>query len=378
MKYIFMNKNTPVFIFSMKDYHITKIEKVLNPEYLPFQIPFEKKIGKVVRRDFEKFISGRAIPETRENLQKILKISGAESSKALSLKHYGLSLSDQYWFKKEDEDISWSDINFFKNDFSEDMSLIMFGEDVESISLKSPDNTSDGWLNKAWKIVNGKRYLVKAGSGVYKQEPFNEAIAYKIASEFGIDHVEYEVKKIGEEYYSFCPNFITENTELVPISAISKRFKKENHVSTFDFVCNSLESLGISDAREKIGEMLFLDYIIFNEDRHFNNFGFIRDVESLKVLGLAPIYDSGTSLFYNTREEIIPHTVPEAKPFSEKREKQRELIKVPESVIDIDVEKISEIIISEFSKNDIGEKYYPERKRIIARRVIEEILKFKN
>ena len=47
--------------------------------------------------------------------------------------------------------------------------------------------------------------------------------------------------------------------------------------------------------------MLFrsLDYIIANEDRHFNNFGLIRNAETLEWIGLAPIYDSGSSLGYD-------------------------------------------------------------------------------
>lgn len=45
--------------------------------------------------------------------------------------------------------------------------------------------------------------------------------------------------------------------------------------------------------------MLVLDYIIANEDRHFNNFGALRNAETLEWLGMAPIYDSGSSLGYD-------------------------------------------------------------------------------
>ena len=39
-----------------------------------------------------------------------------------------------------------------------------------------------------------------------------------------------------------------------------------------------------------------LDYLIMNEDRHLNNFGIIRDVNTLKWLDVAPIFDNGQSL----------------------------------------------------------------------------------
>jgi len=48
-----------------------------------------------------------------------------------------------------------------------------------------------------------------------------------------------------------------------------------------------------------LDRMIVLDYIIANEDRHFNNFGVLRNAETLEWIGMAPIYDSGTSLGYD-------------------------------------------------------------------------------
>lgn len=45
--------------------------------------------------------------------------------------------------------------------------------------------------------------------------------------------------------------------------------------------------------------MIVLDYIIANDDRHLNNFGLLRDTETLEWLGPAPVYDCGASLGYN-------------------------------------------------------------------------------
>ena len=43
--------------------------------------------------------------------------------------------------------------------------------------------------------------------------------------------------------------------------------------------------------------MRIIDFITDNTDRHLGNFGFIYDVDSLKFIGPAPIFDNGTSLF---------------------------------------------------------------------------------
>jgi len=43
--------------------------------------------------------------------------------------------------------------------------------------------------------------------------------------------------------------------------------------------------------------MLVFDAVIYNEDRHFGNFGILRDNHTGKILGAAPIFDNGLSLF---------------------------------------------------------------------------------
>ena len=39
--------------------------------------------------------------------------------------------------------------------------------------------------------------------------------------------------------------------------------------------------------------MFLVDFIIANKDRHYRNFGFLRNSETLEWIGLAPVYDSG-------------------------------------------------------------------------------------
>ena len=48
-----------------------------------------------------------------------------------------------------------------------------------------------------------------------------------------------------------------------------------------------------------LDQMMALDYLIANEDRHFNNFGLLCNPDTLEWLGPAPIYDSGSSLGYD-------------------------------------------------------------------------------
>ena len=108
---------------------------------------------------------------------------------------FGLSLSDQYWICPEGSNLTWDSINFFENDFSEDIGDILFGENKkkDALDFSSPDNTSDGNLKKRWKIIDGKRCLIKGGSNPFRQQPFNEVIAAGLMERLDIPHVPYTV-----------------------------------------------------------------------------------------------------------------------------------------------------------------------------------------
>ena len=44
-------------------------------------------------------------------------------------------------------------------------------------------------------------------------------------------------------------------------------------------------------------DMLILDALIFNTDRHFGNFGFLVDNKTNQIVAPAPLFDHGNSLF---------------------------------------------------------------------------------
>lgn len=42
---------------------------------------------------------------------------------------------------------------------------------------------------------------------------------------------------------------------------------------------------------------ILTDFILTNTDRNLNNFGLLRNASTLKYVGVAPIFDSGNSMF---------------------------------------------------------------------------------
>jgi len=314
--------------------YIDKIGILHNPEHLPIGTTGQKNAdkNKPNRAALNDWWLGRSIPASRDKVEAALCALDLRTPAALIIKCYGLSLSDQYWVKPKDSELCWNDINFFENDFSGDVGEILFGvapKDIASINMISPDNTSDGWLRKKWSIAEGKRVLIKGGSGVFEQEPFNEVIATAVMERLKINHVPYalfsEPSSEGEKMYSVCENFVTAQAELVPAWRVVQTMKRLNSDSELAHLLRCCEGLGMDTPNiiSAVDKMLTLDYIIANEDRHYNNFGFLRNAESLEWIGFAPIYDSGTSLWYNTQRV---GAVVEAKPFRKNHDEQIKLV----------------------------------------------------
>lgn len=329
MKYILMHKRIQVAELELDDTtgFIQKIGTVYAPEHLPVGIPLRKTVTD--RAALNEWWTDRSIPASRSGVRKALETLEISSTKLLLVRCYGLSLSDQYWICPAGSDLTWDSVNFFDNIFSDDVGDVLFGAEkkTDGLNFSSPDNTSDGNLKKRWKIINGKRCLVKGGSNPFRQQPFNEVIASEIMKRLGIPHVPYTVIWSNGAPYSVCEDFITENTELIPAWRILKTQKKNNSISVYRHFINCCETLGIRDAVPYLDRMIVLDYIIANEDRHLNNFGVIRNAETLAWLGFAPIYDSGSSLGYDkvpaqmrSEKEVV------CKPFKNHHSEQLKLV----------------------------------------------------
>ena len=329
MQYILMHKNTPVMEIEIDEYSaaISKTEQVFNPAHIPIGISVSG--DRPDRRSLNEWWTGRAIPASRSGIRQALEIMNIPYTQMLLTKCYGLSLSDQYWVNPANNPLEWEKINFFDNPFSEDVGNALFGKaaDSEAISLISPDSTTDGWLKKKWHNENGKRCLIKGGSDPAQQEPLNEALATAVMRRLGIAHVPYTVIWDDGLPYSVCEDFITPQTELVSAWHISQTQKKDNSTSPYQHFLNCCRDLGIPGVVQGIDRMLALDYIIVNEDRHFNNFGAVRNADTLEWIGLAPIFDCGTSMWYNKFTNTIrAEEKTDSKPFRSAHDEQIKLV----------------------------------------------------
>ena len=321
-----LNQKVVDLFFDDKGY-IKSIGTLYNANHLP--------VGSLDTKDSLSFSNlaewwnERSIPLSRSGIQDVFEKLEINNPQVLLLKCFGLSLSDQYWIKPKEEDIRWEDVNFFNNEFSEDVGKLLLGGELKNkdLNLSSPDNTSVGNLKKRWKIVNGKRILIKGGSNPFRQEPYNEVVATQVAEALNIPHIIYSLKEIDGYPYSECEDFVKSDEDLVPAYLINKTIKKNNNDSAYTHLLKCAEQLGIDGFKEYLDRLIVFDYIIANEDRHFNNFGVIRNSKTLEFVGHAPIYDSGSSFGFNKiSADIKAFKEIETKPFKSNILEQLKLV----------------------------------------------------
>lgn len=344
-KFTLMNKNKNIFDFEYDDeeHLIIKFERNYkeNEDYAPFGLIQD---GIINKNEFNKWWKNRQIPASRNGLKDVLNRSGIynkENFDLLDTKAYCLSLSDQFWVKRIDENILWEDINFFDNEFSEDIGKILFdgGKTPLNLNLNTPDMTSNGNYEKRWKIIDGDRYLVKAGGKMINQEPFNELIATKLYERILNDdeYVKYDIIYDNDRAVSICKNFITKETELVPAWKINEYYEFTEDENKYEHYIRCLNNLKIKDANLLVDKMIICDFILANKDRHFNNFGAIRNVETLEFVRIAPIFDNGCSLWYDENDMYVGEFFL-TKPFEEYEKNQLSLVK---NVSWLDINKLN-------------------------------------
>jgi len=244
-----------------------------------------------------KWLQRRVIPKNRAYVAEILKTFGlsVNDTKGIIDVCKGLSLNDSYWVVPQGFAGTFAQYNLYENRFSEILSLVAYtgiGQSDAAFTT-SPELTTNGMLPKAWRFIEGEGiYLYKGGTfGAANtgNEPYSEFYASQVAQAMGLDAVAYELENWKGILASRCKLFTDIDTSYIPIGRIVREGGLKACLEYY-------RQLG-SEAYEQIKSMLVFDAVIYNEDRHFGNFGVLRDNHTGKVTGAAPVFDNGMSLF---------------------------------------------------------------------------------
>lgn len=296
-RYTLMNADYEVldFTYDRANRHFSASHAIHDAARAPIGVVSEKGHYASAAALFE-WWHHRTIPTEREGIDSKLIELGFETPTDIPFASLGLSLSDQYWIRPEAaRELKWEDINFFDNAFDDsgDNWLEHVGSD------RSPDNTSEGQLPKKWVCRDAGRFLLKGG-GANEQIPYNEHVASSLQRRL-LDEGEFVSYSI-ETYHgipvSACKNFLTRREEYIPAWYLRPRGKKADGRHALNAYLDTCESLGIENAEQALSKMLVCDYLVANTDRHWRNFGLVRNIDTLECR-IAPLFDNGNSLWHS-------------------------------------------------------------------------------
>ena len=240
-------------IATVKNGEITDCNETLLPLYL-------KRT-----KNLEGWLASRAIDTHRTNsrlLKKALRLRTADDAQ-IALAVNAATVTDRYWFRPEESTASYEDIRFKENYF-------------DSLALR-------GSYEKCWRLIDGAWWMYKSGT---PNEYFSELFISRLGEKLGFDMVHYEL----DDGYIRSKNF-TDGTSynFEPMSSLVG--ENDDYSVCFDEIYAISPQLA-----EKYLEIIWLDSVCYNMDRHTENFGFLRDAYSGEIISMAPNYDNNIAL----------------------------------------------------------------------------------
>lgn len=256
----------------------TNLIKSLEDNLLPITM-LNKNIG-----SFESWLQTRVIDIHRTNSRQIRRRLSVrtEVPKEIVIKARAVRITDNYWLKWANENITYNEIRSRLSDGLNTVAL--YGNTIESNftdSDISPELTNIGSFEKCWKLIDGHWYMIKKGS--YK-ENFAEVLVSNIALELGFKAVEYEA--IDDGKLVKCKDFTNSGeVDFEPMFSFVKDYWE------IDDSIRIIDELGYI---QDFLDITFMDALCYNIDRHTFNFGILR--KDGEPMGLAPNFDNNLAL----------------------------------------------------------------------------------
>ena len=266
--------------------------------YKPYNSELSPFLGNSDLEKIKNWWTNRAVPGSRKMMESIIRESGCNSNYEYLAKNLGLSMTDSYWVCPTDIDLKWEEVNLFnikvENNFLP----------YHSESSYDPNASLGGQMEKYWDLSSKIPQLVKTASSLNGLQAINEVNAAAIhGMQDKFPFVKYALTRRAEDdsLQSVCNAFTSKKIELIPAAEVVFSIKQRNDVSLYEHfakVCsdNGLDYLSV---RNFMDYQTMIDFVISNVDRHLNNFGILRDSETLSLVDVAPIFDSGNSMFFD-------------------------------------------------------------------------------
>ncbi len=307
---ILMHKNEPCGILSI-DNTTGKFSR-----YIDNGNKLSPYLGSTDLKKMKIWWKSRAIPGSREYIRERINSLEAISPEDYLVKNLALSITDTYWIKPVDVEINYTDIDFF-DPRNSNVEKVPY----HNATFYDPNASLGGQMEKYWDLSGDYPVLVKKGYKAEGQQAVNELFATKIhlMQDSNIAFSNYSISSMfngGIE--SRCRAFTSPDIEFIPAYEIISSQKFSNNLSVYEAYINICSANGLD--REQMQDFMdyqtLTDFVISNTDEHLGNFGVLRDANTMQLLGPAPIFDSGNSMFFSdlkktpfTRAELLERKI---------------------------------------------------------------------
>ncbi len=240
----------------------------------------------------------RSIDTGRVNSRLIRKSLGLSDASAeeLVLSVNAAMITDTYWVKPEGSNLTWKQVRFDQNNYAS-MSLLGSFSDFSKTSERTPELTSPGSFEKCWKLEDMNWWLYKLSD---LENLYSELVAFRLCKHFGYSTAHYEkadvqkhgfVGKLKEGRGVIRTLDFTNNAAVnfEPAAALGLRS------DDYNYNYQTLNKISPQLAEEYLN-IVTMDTLVYNLDRHTQNFGVLRDVKSGEIISLAPNFDNNLSL----------------------------------------------------------------------------------
>ncbi|MDE7254004.1 MAG: hypothetical protein K2O32_13835 [Acetatifactor sp.] len=300
--YFLMNKNTIVATYDLEPQTEFSDSGYLEQKQLFEKLPFGFK-------DINTWIDRRKASKSNQHLQAVMRQLGCDSNEDFVQATHAATINDTFWIRSEQEKVSWEQISLYQNPFTETISKIAFeGAELYNIvfSFTSPELACEGSFRKCFRKESEKGEFHsdifiykrgrKLGAGL---EPYCEQMASEIARMISPNNaVNYDLVKLYDRTASRCNLFTDEKYGYASFAKITD-VRRPELKEVFDYFAN----LG---SEQEFREMLVIDSLCFNQDRHPGNYGVLFDNDTLEIAKMAPVFDLNISLLpYVMEEEFL-------------------------------------------------------------------------
>lgn len=249
----------------------------------------------------------RTVPATRAMMQKMMKNRECISPEAYLAKNLALSMTDCYWVCPKDIKLKFDAVKFLN------FKTVNEGKVPDhNITSYDPNASLGGQMEKYWDLTGKVPILVKESSKYYGQQSVNEVFATLLHKRQTAEVPYAKYSAVSSENNSICAkceSFTNDHLEFIPAYEVLQSEKLSNSKSFYDQYINLCVKHGIDYERIQIymDYQTMTDFILSNSDEHLLNFGILRNTDTMQLVGPAPIFDSGNSMFFSD-ERISPYS----------------------------------------------------------------------